>query len=142
MTDYGAMAERHWARWLPTRYAAIPDPKTPFFVEIGQQAQDQIEQLAEELAGPDIPGEEYLTKVGRFNEARMRAREIVLPELVLLAPEPGTDPNELDEDPNEADPAAEPATSSSELPLVVSPGDPEYASILEEEERSRQSRAE
>jgi hypothetical protein len=90
MNQYGRMARRHWARWLPARYAAIEDPDS-FFSDLGTRAEQRIDQLADELAGDDQPGEGYLAKVGRLGEARHRAEQIVLTEDILLPPEPGAD---------------------------------------------------
>ena len=87
------MARSHWARWLPQQYTAISDPDS-FFSAIGQEAARQIDELATELAGESRPGEDYLAKAGRLKMARLQAEEIVLPELILLPPEP-----EADEDP-------------------------------------------
>ncbi|HUL27351.1 MAG TPA: hypothetical protein VLW44_16460 [Streptosporangiaceae bacterium] len=87
MNHYGATAQRHWARWLPQRYAAIPDPDS-FFSALGEEAAGQIADLALDLAGDDPPGGDYLVKVGRLNMARLLAEEIVLPQQVLLPPEP------------------------------------------------------
>src|ERR1700690_2860987 len=72
MNRYGAMGRRHWARWLPKRYAAIEDPDS-FFSAIGQEAARQIDELAAELAGDDQPGEGYLVKAGRVTAARGQA---------------------------------------------------------------------
>jgi hypothetical protein len=88
MNQYGEMAREHWARWLPARFAAIEDPET-FFSNLGNQAGEKITALAYELAGDDPPGEGYLEKVGRLGAARHQAEEIVLPEMILLDPEPG-----------------------------------------------------
>ncbi len=88
VNQYGAMARRHWARWLPNRFAAIQDPET-YFTGLGDQAEVRIDALAWELAGDDPPGEEYLAKAGRLGEARHRAEQIVLNEMILLPPEPG-----------------------------------------------------
>lgn len=90
MNYYGEMAREHWARWLPTRYAEIPD-RDSFFSDLGSQAEARIDTLADELAGDDQPGEGYLAKAGRLGQARRQAEEIVLTELVLLHPEPGAD---------------------------------------------------
>ena len=89
MNQYGEMARRHWVRWLPDRYAAIGNPAT-FFTGLGEEAAERITALAWELAGDDIPGEGYLAKAGRLGEARHRAEQIVLDEMILLPPEPGT----------------------------------------------------
>lgn len=88
MNQYAAMAERHWRRWLPSRVAELQDPSS-FFSELGDQVAERIEDLTAELAGDDPPGETYMQKVGRLNMARLRAEEMVLPEMVLLPPEPG-----------------------------------------------------
>jgi hypothetical protein len=100
MNHYGAMAQRHWARWLPARYAAIEDPER-FFTDLGNEASERIRALADELAGDDRPGEGYLGKAGRLGQARHQAEEIVLPELILLEPEPGAneDDTEITENP-------------------------------------------
>ncbi len=90
MNQYGEMARRHWARWLPGRFAAIDD-KEAFFTDLGDQAEQKITTLGWELAGDDIPGEGYLAKVGRLGEARHRAEQIVLTEMIVLPPEPEAD---------------------------------------------------
>lgn len=86
MNKYGRMAMRHWAEHAPTRYRAIEDPET-FFAHLGDQASEQILNLEAQLAGPDPADETYLGKVGRLNEARRRAEEIVLTDLVWIAAE-------------------------------------------------------
>ena len=60
-----------------------------FFTGLGNQAEEKITALAWELAGDDPPGEPYLAKA-RLGEARHRAEQIVLHEMILLPPEPGT----------------------------------------------------
>lgn len=42
---------------------------------------EQIADLTAQLAGPDVPGESYLEKVGRINNARSRATEIVMADV-------------------------------------------------------------
>jgi hypothetical protein len=90
MNQYGEMARRHWARWLPGRYAAI-DNLSNFFSDLGDEAESRIDSLADELAGDDRPGEGYLGKAGRLGAARHQAEQMVLAELILLDPEPGAD---------------------------------------------------
>ena len=92
MNQYGEMARRHWARWLPGRFAAIEDPEK-FFTSLGDEAEERIRTLAYSLAGDDQPGEGYLAKAGRLGEARHRAEQIILQELILLEPEPGAGEN-------------------------------------------------
>lgn len=90
VNQYGEMARSHWARWLPSRFAAIEDPQG-FFTQLGEEAAGRISDLAYQLAGDDQPGEGYLGKAGRLGEARHRAEQIVLNEMILLDPEPGTE---------------------------------------------------
>jgi hypothetical protein len=98
MNHYGEIAQRHWARWLPCQYAVIEDPES-FFSDLGNRASDRIAELANHFAGDDQPGEGYLGKAGRLGEARHRAEQIVLAEMILLEPEPGADEDQS-EDPS------------------------------------------
>jgi hypothetical protein len=85
MSIYGIWAIRHWARWLPLHYAAIPDPAA-FFGYLGEQVSLEVDALADEIAGDDPPGEGYLGKVQRLTMARYTAEKLILPDLVY--PEP------------------------------------------------------
>src|SRR5262249_3490015 len=93
MNRYGLMARQHWARWLPSRYAAIENQEA-FFTDLGRQVAERIDVLALRLAGDDQPGEGYLGKAGRLGQARHQAEEIILAEMVLLSPEPGIEDQE------------------------------------------------
>ena len=128
MNRYGLMAQRHWAQWLPQRYATISEPDS-YFSALGQEAARQIEDLTLELAGDDRPGEEYLAKAGRLTAARSRAEEIVLPEQILLAPEPQT--SETTED--DSQPSA-----SLGLPQVVDRSHPAWAEVNAEQTEREQ----
>jgi hypothetical protein len=125
---YGAMARNHWARWLPQRYATITDPDS-FFSTLGQETARQIDELAAELAGDDQPGEGYLAKAGRLAAARSQAEEIILPQQVLLAPEPQTS-----EDPEEN----HLPTASGERPLIVDRSHPLWAEVNAEQQELAQ----
>jgi hypothetical protein len=93
MNKYAQHAMSHWQRTDPDRFQQIPEPdRERFFQELGEQAERQIQELEDQLAGSDPPQEAYLDKVGRLNAARQQAEEIVLRELILI-PEPSkTDP--------------------------------------------------
>ena len=80
-TKYSQIAQDHWRTTQPDRYRALEDPET-FFRQLGEQIETQVQELAQRLAGPDEPGEEYLQKVGRLNMARLQAEEAILAELV------------------------------------------------------------
>src|SRR6516164_3397497 len=124
MNWYGVMAQNHWARWLPQRYATIEDPDS-FFSTLGQETARQIDELAAELADEDQPGEGYLEKAGRLTAARSQAEEIILPQQVLLPPE-----SETSEDPEENDPA----TTSGERPLIIDRSHPLWAEVNAEQQ--------
>jgi hypothetical protein len=87
MNHYGQIALDHWAKWLPAQFATIQN-KDSFFSGLGSRAESRIDELALSFAGNDPPGETYLAKVGRLGEARHRAEQIVLSEMILLDPEP------------------------------------------------------
>lgn len=84
MTHYQALAQAHWARYAPARTAALENPEE-FFQALGTQVHEQVTALAATLAGPDQPGEDYLTKAGRLGAARVQAEETVLAELVWIS---------------------------------------------------------
>ena len=128
MNRYGLMAQRHWEQWLPQRYATIGEPDS-YFSTLGQEVAQQIEELTLDLAGDDRPGEEYLAKAGRLTAARSRAEEIVLPERVLLAPEP-----ETSEDPEDS---SQPPPSLV-LPQVVDRSHPLWAEVNAEQTEREQ----
>jgi hypothetical protein len=82
MKRYRTIARELWARFLP---------------RLGQEAQEEIDELTDRLAGDDPQGEDY-GKIGRLNTACQHAREKVLAEQVLLPAEPGSPTDEeLDE---------------------------------------------
>jgi hypothetical protein len=93
VNQYGALARQHWKRWRPGSYAAITDPAA-HFTDLGEQAAGEITALWAQLRGQagNPPGEDYLARVARLNALRKRAEEIVLADLILLPPEPGTYP--------------------------------------------------
>lgn len=120
MNEYGRMALGHWRRWLPQRYSQIEDPNS-FFSTLGDQVATRIADLTLDLAGEDLPGETFMQKQGRLNNAAQRAREMVLPEMVLLEPE-------TDED----DP--EPQRTAAEwVPMREDPNHPWWQQAMAEE---------
>ena len=96
MNKYGRLAMSHWQRTDPDRYAEIPEPKETFFQQLGEQAEREIQQLEDAIAGSDPPNEDYLTKVGRLNAARQAAQERVLAELILIPSPDSTEPPDPD----------------------------------------------
>ncbi|TDD65400.1 TnpV protein [Jiangella aurantiaca] len=83
MNRYGRLAMEHWQQVAPQRVEELEDP-TAFFSTLGQQVETRVQELQDQLAGADVPGEDYLAKVGRLNMARLQAEEMALAELVWL----------------------------------------------------------
>jgi hypothetical protein len=121
MNEYGQMALDHWQRWLPERYRQIEDP-TSFFTTLGDEVATRIADLTLDLAGEDPPGETYMQKLGRLNNAAQRAREMVLPQMVLLEPE-------TDED----DPQPQ-QTDTQWVPMREDPNHPWWQQAMAEEQ--------
>lgn len=136
---FGPQARAHWTRWRPRQLAQIPDPET-FFAELGEQVEQQVDQMASDLAGQDVPGESYLAKVGRLRMARFDAEAQVLRDLVLL---PAEEPPAT----TATSPATTTTTTSSSsswtstpdgapqvdwLPTVLTPGHPRYSELDED----------
>ena len=93
MNRFGRIASDHWKKWLPKRYAALPDPEK-FFSDLGEEIEEAVQEMALNLAGNDPPGEGYMQKLGRLNMARFNAESDLLREMALLEPEPGVDQDE------------------------------------------------
>jgi len=91
MNRYGEAARRHYEQQLPEQYMWIEDPES-FFAELGEYAALMIDELADDLAGDDPPGEGYLDKVFRLTAARRLAEQEVMAD---LRPASASDNDEL-----------------------------------------------
>lgn len=128
---YAAQAQAHWSRWRPGELQAITDPAA-FFTDLGQQAAQQIEQLADSLAGQDPPGEDYLAKLGRLRMAQFTAQTQVLRELLLPEPEPERVSSGPDQDGT--------AIERDWLPTVLHPQHPRYHELDDDPGLARRHR--
>ena len=81
MNKYGRQAQEAWKAASPERYSQIQDPEE-YFTRLGEEAQEQVDELLPKIAGPDPKNESYLEKVGRLNAARNQAEEIVTYDLL------------------------------------------------------------
>lgn len=86
MNKYGTLAQQMWQQLAPSALAAIEDPNRHFST-LGEEALEQVTSLTIELQGSDLPGETYFQKVGRIENAKLRAEEIVQEELLIPPPE-------------------------------------------------------
>lgn len=84
MNTYGKIAQENWKTLVPKEYEQISNPEE-HFAQIGETAMQQVQQLQDELAGPDLKNEGYLEKVGRLHAAKKQAEEIVREETLTPA---------------------------------------------------------
>lgn len=128
---YAAQARAHWSRWRPSEVAAMTDPGA-FFADLGLQAAEQIEETASRSAGPDVPGETYLQKLGRLRMAQFTAQQQVLRDLLLPEPETSLEQSLDEQNPVPTllawtDPASH--DPGEWLPTVLTPEHPRYRDL-------------
>ena len=97
MNRFGRLAQDRWMKMAPATYAQISDTNRHFST-LGEEAEAAWIELSDELAGPDVPGESYLEKVGRLNNARKRAEEVIQADwLTPRAQDQEPEPDPLDQ---------------------------------------------
>lgn len=87
MNSYGQRAMNHWRQWFPGQIEQMSDPQE-YFTRLGQEMEARVQELQDQLAGPDSPQETYLAKVGRLNAAKAQAEELVMAEYLPAPHEP------------------------------------------------------
>lgn len=87
MNALAAQIEAWYQTHEPEAYQGIED-KPAFFGELADRATEQIEQLTDAIAGPDRPGETYVHKLGRLNEANQAATSQVMRDFAMCPPPP------------------------------------------------------
>ena len=96
MNKYGKFAQETWKMTAPSQYALIPDPEE-WFRKLGEEAEQRVEDLTREIAGPDSMTDSFLEKYGRLTASKMQAEEIVRAEM-LTPSEMETEGDETDEE--------------------------------------------
>ena len=106
MNQYGARVMEFWRAWRPAAFAQLgrPSEATAFFAAVGEQVQERVQLLCEDLQAVEVPplaGLDYLTRVGRLTAIRRQAEEIALSEALGDPEEPGestqgTEPGQTD----------------------------------------------
>uniref|UniRef100_UPI002F910746 hypothetical protein n=1 Tax=Kitasatospora sp. NBC_01519 TaxID=2903576 RepID=UPI002F910746 len=88
INHYGTEARAYWRRWLPTRYAALPDP-IAFFTALGEHVEAQVGDLWDQYVIADTaPADEtHEERVARLAHLKARAEHEVLDETIRLEPE-------------------------------------------------------
>jgi hypothetical protein len=91
--DFVPTVRERYERWLPERLAEIPEgERDSFFSTLAEQIAERVQSLELSLRGPGPEDESFLARVGRFNTARLQAKEMALGELL---PAPEDEPQEL-----------------------------------------------
>jgi len=94
MGRLAGMAEVHYQQWMPRAYRRIKN-KPQFFEDLENEAQEQIEALAESLRGENPATETFEQKMGRYATARRDAEYQVIREVIVPPPpEPETTADE------------------------------------------------
>jgi hypothetical protein len=110
MNPLGQLAQQWYQQHLPQ--ATVQDPET-FFGTLGEQAAQEIEQVAAALAGDDPPGETFQAKAGRLQAAQQAATELVMRQTLLALLPPNWPDSDLPV-PATPDPSMAPATPTAE----------------------------
>jgi hypothetical protein len=105
----------------PPWYAEIEDFDA-WLSEVRRHLAGCVDELTDELAGDDIPGEGYLAKAGRLTAARYQAEEIINHVYGPLTPEDEDDGDET--------------APAGERPVVVDRDHPSWAQV-DAEQRER-----
>ncbi len=98
MNEFGTFAMETWRRLAPSAFAEIKDPNQHFST-LGKQAEDAWAALMEQMAHETPRQSDYLAEVGRLNQIRQSAREIIQQEWCMP-------PTELLEDEDDDQPDA------------------------------------
>src|SRR5687768_12532221 len=85
MGRLATMAEAHYKRWLPQQYAKIKD-REAFFRALEDEAEEQIEELAETLIGPAPEGETMADRLARHHRGRQEAEWTVIRDVIRPDP--------------------------------------------------------
>lgn len=103
MNHYGAIAEDHWKKHLPSRYAALEDPET-FFNSLGNQIQEMVQNLEDSrrsLEQPELNTMEHLERIGRLKAIRKSAEEQAFADLIWPEGSTGEQTSEDSTDPRD-----------------------------------------
>lgn len=86
MGRWAVMAEEHWRRYLPRAHAQLTS-REAFFAGLEEEAQNQLDDIFDHLVSLEPPGETMADRLARYQRARQTAEEIVIHEVILIAPE-------------------------------------------------------
>jgi hypothetical protein len=90
LSPYAARAEAHWREYRPQEYSQIPEAERPeFFSRLGEEIQDRVTSLAEELADQEEPEEPigFKARSALLNTLRLEAEKEVLAQMLPIPAE-------------------------------------------------------
>ena len=85
MNQYGAMAMKHWAEFLPLSFRDLADPQG-FFTTLGHQVEEAIAQREQELRDQVTSTEDYLHLARAYSTCHLEAEQQILREMVYVEP--------------------------------------------------------
>src|SRR5438128_2378245 len=96
-SHYSTLAHRYWQTYLPSQLATIPEAdRDLYFRTLGEQVAQRVEEEMQEIwMNSTSPEDSPEVRAQRGQMAQLRARELVLEEMVYLPKEPGTEDREL-----------------------------------------------
>jgi hypothetical protein len=113
-----------WPWFGPPWYAQITNPDACLDA-IRRQFARRVDELTDDLAGDDPPGEGYLAKAGRLTSARCQAEEVIRQEYGPLTSDDTDDGDEEDK-----------PTPARQRPVVVDRNHPSWPEVnAEQQER-------
>ncbi|MFV0535682.1 MAG: hypothetical protein ACK5MR_18840 [Cumulibacter sp.] len=124
MNKYGHMAMKHWRQWRPNAFGTIQNPED-FFSTLGQEAEDQIDQIQAQILAANPPSSDQLTRAAQWQSARFSAESQVVREMLLVDPEPGMDESQND------DPDWEPMETAADWAIEANREQEEYEQTQE-----------
>lgn len=86
MNDLGRIVMGHWERFRPKELMSLREPES-YFTTVGEQAEQDVLQISEEILRSQPASEDYLAEVSRRTTARATAREMVLADLLSVPDE-------------------------------------------------------
>jgi hypothetical protein len=86
MNRYGMLALEHWTKSAPSKVAQLENP-SEFFEDLGEQVGERVATLSREIEAQTPAKPDFMDQVRQLTAIRKQAEEIVLTDLVWLAPD-------------------------------------------------------
>lgn len=86
MNQYAAQAMAHWEKYLPEHLASLEDPQE-FFTDLGEKAEQEIQDRVEAMRANRPTTSSFLTNVGLANNDLTTVRGEVIRSMILVDPQ-------------------------------------------------------